>query len=145
MRCVLVSPTHRIVSITRIVREREREREKIMTTIIVSIGKNMGTANPLPSGKDELNEGEWSAFKDEVTATLTGVGGVVVFQGEGVGIYEGVYECAYTVIATVKALPWSLWLEFENSLGLLAYRYGQDSIAVTTGDTWFASAPGVTA
>tara|TARA_R110000823_G_C15804223_1_gene487515 strand:- start:206 stop:556 length:351 start_codon:yes stop_codon:yes gene_type:complete len=116
-----------------------------MATIIVSIGRNMGTANPLPSGKQELNGGEWSAFKDEVTATLTGTGGTVVFKGEGLGIYEGEYEHAYTVIVTVKTLPWSLWLEFENSLGLLAYRYGQDSIAVTTGDTWFASAPEVTA
>ena len=123
-----------------------------MTTIIVSIGKNMGTANPLPSGKRELNEGEWSAFKDEITATLTGMGGAVVFKGEGLGIYEGEYERAYTVIVTVKAstmtpeLPWSLWLgKLENSLGLLAYRYGQDSIAVTTGNTRFASAPEVTA
>ena len=122
-----------------------------MTTIIVSIGRSMGTANPLPSGKRELHEGEWLAFKDEVNATLTGMGGVAVFQGEGVGIYEGEHERAYTVIVTVTAstltpeLPWSLWLDLANSLGLLAYRYGQDSIAVTTGNTWFASAPEVTA
>ena len=123
-----------------------------MTTIIASIGRNMGTANPLPSGKRELNEGEWLAFKDEVNATLTGMGGAVVFQGEGLGIYEGTSERAYTVIVTVKAstltpaLPWSLWLDkLANSLGLLAYRYGQDSIAVTTGNTRFAAAPEVTA
>ena len=123
-----------------------------MTTLIVSIGRNMGTANPLPGSRRELGEGEWSAFKDEVTATLTGMGGVVVFHGEGVGLYEGERERAYTIIMTVKTynmtpeLPWSLWLDkLANSLGLLAYRYGQDSIAVTTGNTWFAAAPEVTA
>ena len=122
-----------------------------MTTVIVSIGKNMGTVNPLPGGRDELNEGEWSAFKDEGIAALADSGGVVVFQGEGVGIYEGLYERSYTVIATVDTspgipkTPWmQRWEKLGDDLGLLAYRYGQDSVAVTTGNTRFAAAPEVT-
>lgn len=114
-----------------------------MTTVVVSIGRNNGTVNPLPQPEDALNDQAWELFRSEVAHAVISAGVEVVFDGVGTGRYEGETEQAYTLIGTITSLtvPWAEWLDdLERTLGLLAYRYGQDSIALTTGPTRFAGA-----
>ena len=114
-----------------------------MTTVVVSIGRNNGTVNPLPGGAGELSDEAWIAFRGEVSRAVVDAGVEVAFDGVGTGRYEGETEQAYTLIGTIEGppVPWAEWLDdLERTLGLLAYRYGQDSIALTTGPTRFAGA-----
>lgn len=97
------------------------------STVVVSVGCNTSPTH-------SLDPDRWAAFKVDVSLTF---GTAPVFTGEGQGWYEaGNYaERSYTAV-------WSdvVWSEAERTyLGALAKKYGQESIAVTVGQTEFVS------
>ena len=107
------------------------------TTVVISFGRNVGTRHPHPVLKpgDEMGGIEWTRFNEEVRAVVRAAGYHVFFSGSGVGIYEGVSEESRTIIAGGDdgELP-----ALRDALALLAFRYYQDSVAVTAGETVFA-------
>jgi hypothetical protein len=101
-------------------------------TVTVSIGRNAPKANGM--GQTPMSAGSWADFGAETRLLLRDVGDVV-FEAYGRGVYEGVSEDAYTLILADVAgreLP-----ALRTALGDLARAYGQDSIALTHGQTTF--------
>lgn len=107
------------------------------TSTVVSIGRNVGD--------QPLSTAEWTRFKsqalEEVRFAAALKGGQVVFHGEGQGQWAGedgvtVFEGSFTVVA---AGPVDTDLLAET-LAVLAWEFGQEAIAVTTGETALVSA-----
>lgn len=95
-------------------------------SVVVSIGRNIGD--------DPMRDDDWKTFKAEVYDVVAEFS-PVVFYGQGIGIYKDTAEDSYTVIAEVNNL--SGWARLHDRLAKLAKQYGQDSIAITLGDTEF--------
>ena len=107
-----------------------------MSTWTVSIGRNIGTGEPLPRE-------DWTKFQARIEEEIRDLPGVqIFFAGRGGGVYEGVYEESATWIFTAEPPEEHprAWGTFEKNLAWWAGRYGQDSIAVTRGVTEFVSA-----
>lgn len=104
-----------------------------MSTITVSAGRYIG-ATPMP-------ESDWNTFRMLIgraveVATLT-----TVFKGTGLGQWtdedgETVHEEAFTIVALDEGRGDVRWL--TATLTDLARQYGQDAIAITTGETVLA-------
>jgi hypothetical protein len=102
-------------------------------TTIVSIGRNFhATGEPM-----SINL--WNDFQGYVRRAMLNACGSVYFHGTGSGIYEGAAEESYTVIADDPATTWQD-LKLRQTLRDLARIFGQDSIAVTYGETEFLTA-----
>lgn len=98
-------------------------------TLVVSIGRNR---DGVP-----MERAEWHAFGWDVEDILSAVaGGEIVFStrdGRGMDPTTGYVEHSATwVVADGRVTPL-----LRRALATVARRYGQDSIAVTTGETEF--------
>lgn len=97
-------------------------------TTTVSIGRDCAG--------NELEEPQWAAFCDAIVAALEDVGLIVVFAGTGTGYWQPapgepvVTEESFTAVAV--GTPISL---LRPLLADLADRFGQEAIALTTGET----------
>lgn len=97
-----------------------------MTTIVVSIGRNIGD--------EPMDAEQWLRFRGRVYDAVALRDFVVVFEGEGTGTYEGQREPSFTLVATGKNNRITgLYYAMED----LASEFGQKSIALTTGNTSF--------
>lgn len=112
-----------------------------MSTIVISIGRNNGTLNPVPIVKpgESLPEATWRAFMHEILVAASQAGLVKHFTGVGTGVYEGAMEESWTAIYSADLDDEEID-SLSRSLALIGFRYGQDSVAVTVGETAFASA-----
>lgn len=106
-----------------------------MSTITVSIGRNVGSV-PLPVSA-------WDAFRWDVDHEIRAYCGTVyVSDAVCVGEWDGITEESRTWVAAWD-LPYAPG-PLVNRLAILAGRYGQDAIAVTTGTTVLAGLQPVT-
>ena len=108
------------------------------TTIVVTIGQNArarlddGTLGQLPMSSDE-----WRRANTAVAEVVLSAGCPIYFAGRGNGhSEEWGEEEAYTVVAGWPTSDAAL-AGLRYALQLLAYAYGQDAIALTTGRTEF--------
>ena len=102
-------------------------------TVVVSIGRNVGRPEDEARLGASLDDEQWTLFKYAVAdAIFIRSGGRVHFEGEGTGYFEGTSERSFTIVATVEN-PVGLY----HDLAELAPRFGQQSIALTTGNTAF--------
>lgn len=108
-----------------------------MSTYVVSIGRNLGKPAGYRQG-EAMDVVEWSRFREEVRAELDQAGLEIVFTGDGDGVYEGVVEPSYTLVAVGDLLTAPQFDHLVGMLGLIGFRYYQDSVAVTSGVTVFA-------
>lgn len=99
-------------------------------TLVVTIGRNVGS--------QPMDGTAWMRFKVE-TRKVVASWGIVVFAGEGQGIWKGQTERAYTVIVSVTGRPAESSLyPLRIALYALGKAYGQEAIAITLGKTEFA-------
>ncbi len=97
---------------------------------IVSIGRNVGDV--------PMDDEQWYAFKsDLVDALAFTYSTAIYFQGEGTGSFEHRPELSFTVVFDER---WPGNYSLEVLLKVLAARYGQESIALTRGETVFVEA-----
>lgn len=96
------------------------------TTIVVSIGRNVGD--------EPMRDDRWDEFREEAIDVVCRYG-VVVFSGTGTGIDPGttIIEQSFTLVATLTTNITGLYRELAE----LAWAFGQESIALTTGNTAF--------
>lgn len=116
------------------------ERERAMSTITVSLGRNVGD--------EPMHPTVWQAFRaeawDSVDFQVWAYGGQIVFTGQGEGKWKGedgttTYEDAYTIIALVPDEDADIvGGTLVHAMGRLAAKYGQEAIAVTLGTTTLA-------
>lgn len=95
-----------------------------MTTVVVSIGRNVGDV--------PLSDEHWLAFQDEVRHALS-MGTLYVDAAHSRGEWLGVAEDSATFVAD-DFTPYSVGL-VSDALAVIGGRYGQDAVAVTTGET----------
>lgn len=108
------------------------------TTVTVSIGRNYGQASSLAG--QPMDAGRWSRFIARTEAIVLAACSSfndIHFTGEGRGWYQGQAEASFTIIATIQA---DLLPELQARLSILARIFGQDSIAVTAGQTTIVEA-----
>lgn len=106
----------------------------MQTTVTISIGRRRGTGA-------NLTAEDWRKFRAGVEGAVVDLGGEVFFAGQGGGIYGGTFEESATWVAgTDEAEDTVAWRVFVRTLAGLAARFGQDSIAVTRGETAFVAA-----
>jgi hypothetical protein len=106
---------------------------------VVSIGRNIADEETVRVRPDRLSDRDWQAFITE-TLDVARTFGDVYFGGEGDGVYQDEPEEAFTVVfEDVDTLERAALVA---SLAELASRYGQESIALTTGETEFVAADG---
>lgn len=99
-----------------------------MSTITVSAGRNVGDT--------PMDIVDWERFTADIVALVESTGHTVLFEGTGKGVWDGVVEQAFTVVALVE---WGAETDQLTAwLGDLAKGYGQDAIAITTGETVLA-------
>ena len=108
-----------------------------MSTITLSIGRD---CNGRP-----LDAGQWEAFQAGLLNAVSDTGLTVVFAGEGPGFWQPedidgtrqpiVVEDSFTVIALGELSPL-----LRTLLADLADRFGQEAIALTTGETELVAA-----
>ena len=103
-----------------------------MTATTVSIGRNVGD--------DTLSDEAWSDFREAVLDQLDHAGLDIVFAGRGQGYWtpedgDTVEEEAFTAVA-LGSPRFALAPRFAA----LARQYGQEAIAVTTGETHLVTA-----
>lgn len=92
---------------------------------IVSIGRNLYLG--------QLDDESWESFKsDLIDALAFTYSSAIYFQGEGIGTFEGRTEQSFTVVFDER---WPGNYSLEVLLKVLAARYGQESIALTRGET----------
>lgn len=96
------------------------------TTIVVSIGRNVGT--------EPMRDEQWNDFRESLI-DIVGNYARIVFSGTGTGIDPGtnITESSFTLVGTLTTNITGLYHE----LATLAYAFGQESIALTTGNTAF--------
>lgn len=99
------------------------------TTTVISIGRRIGTSAT-------MSDPAWDRFRRETVEVARAHCGEVFFSGTGRGQYEGVVEESFTVIAQHPTDRAAL----RERLANLARMYGQESIAVTFGVTYFEEA-----
>jgi hypothetical protein len=96
-----------------------------MATAWISAGRNVGDT-PMPAPR-------WDALKLDLVATLTDLGGQVIFRGEGDGIWEGrISEQAVAIGAIVDP---AIVSRLRPLLGFIATNYQQDAIGLTIQNT----------
>lgn len=95
-------------------------------TIVVSIGRNVGD--------EPMDVEQWLRFRGATYDAIAERGFVVVFEGEGTGTYEGSREPSFTLVATGNG---NRIADVGRALARLAREFGQESIALTTGNTSF--------
>lgn len=110
-----------------------------MSTTTVSIGRNVGAV--------PMTDREWEAFRAAVSACIARAGNLsILFTGTGVGTWtdadgvEVIEQSATWVVEDVIDIE-GLTLDLART----AKRYGQDAIAVTTGETVLAGLQHTTA
>ena len=102
-----------------------------MSTITVSIGRNVGT--------EPMSENEWFSFREAIKCAVKFTDHQILFTGDGEGIWEGQKEDAFTIVAMTvadtngKMGSDTAWL--RDWAGRLGRKYGQDAVAITTGET----------
>ncbi len=99
------------------------------TTLTVSIGGN-GPHNA------RLGAREWYAFRLATLHAVRDTGATLVFHATGIGVYNGVSEPSYTVIATLPDAPADAAsaarvATLRRTLAQLAHDYRQASIALS--------------
>lgn len=100
-----------------------------MNTITITIGRNIPTAG-LPIEADEQT---WAAFRNDIQTVLENHRAEIFVRGSlGRGEWDGIEEDNATWVAAVDDghVP-----SIQHRLGVLAYVYGQDAIALTVGQT----------
>lgn len=90
----------------------------------VSIGRNIG--------KHPMSATEWDRFKADIMDLIDIAEADIHFTGEGLGIYKGATEPSFTVTFTTTQEHIG---KIKELLGVIAYRYNQEAIAMTTGRT----------
>ena len=98
------------------------------STVTVSAGRNIGDT--------PMGDIMWEAFTTEIVTTVEATGHTVLFEGTGKGVWEGTVEQAFTIVATTDDVADTDLL--TRWLAVTAHVYGQEAIAVTTGDTILA-------
>lgn len=95
-------------------------------TAVVGIGRNIGER---PMAREV-----WSRFRRQVEGALYNLGFTVYFAGVGEGVFEGNEEQSATFVAggSLADVP-----RLRLSLHTLARSFGQESIALTVGETEF--------
>lgn len=97
-----------------------------MTTIVVSIGRNVGD--------EPMDAEQWLRFRGHIVDAVQEREFDIVFEGEGTGTYEGQREPSFTLVATGRPTKVAgLYYALDD----LAREFGQDSIALTAGNTSF--------
>lgn len=102
-----------------------------MKTVTVTIGRNVDG--------EPMGSATWRRFIDLARDDLTrGNHGVVVFDGDGDGTWEGKFELAHTFVVLFEDLVKG----DDYPFGMIRYRLGclarwakQDAIAFTVGET----------
>jgi hypothetical protein len=99
---------------------------------VVSIGRNVAEGRGEP-----LSEEEWLRFIGETVVTVRAIGADIYFRGDGAGEWGVGGEESFTIIFDdVDTLERAALVA---SLAVLAASYGQESIALTTGETEFVA------
>lgn len=94
-----------------------------MTTVVVSIGRNVGST-PMVAP-------QWENFIGRTESAVLDVNGTVYSRARGRGEWDGGSEDTFILIADVAA---SLVPFLANRLRTLASLYGQDAIGLTVHD-----------
>lgn len=100
------------------------------TTTTVSIGRNR------PGG--ELTEQAWLEFIRATDNAVRDTESDVYFYGSGTGEWDGVFEDSFTWVFETPVNGTLEWT--RRALATLALFYGQESIALTIGETEFIPA-----
>lgn len=100
-----------------------------MSTVTVSIGRNVGSA--------PLDAIEWSAFKEATrNLVLDATSRLFVDSAWSVGRWDGVEEESCTFVG--EAYGPAVVIALHEALAGLARRFQQDAIAITSGTTFLA-------
>jgi hypothetical protein len=97
-----------------------------MTSVYVSIGRNVGCFGP-------MNTIEWELFRADVATAVSQYAGPVLSETVGRGEWEGVAEDCAIIVGGSSARRGAL----ERELSRLAYRFRQEAIALTYGTPIF--------